>query len=273
MPKLLFIFCLLLIAAVLVACVYRSRIAEKQRAMDPAPAGETRPFNHAELDGLLQTYVNDKGKVDYAGLLADESKLDAYLRSLAEVDLSGLPDGDERMAFWINAYNACTLKGVLRHLPEDRAAWKDFSVKKTPGFWTTDTYVIAGEPLTLDFIEHKILRVKYDEPRVHFALVCASETCPILETRAFTGDSLSARLQTAAERFVNDPAHVRFNPDAGTLYVSKIFDWYARDFGGDTAAVLEFIAKYTQDPALASRLRESDVSVEYNVYDWSLNDR
>lgn len=273
MPKLLFISCLLFIAIALVACAYRSKVAARQRAMNPPPAAETKPFNHTELDGLLQAYVNDKGKVDYAGLLADEAKLDGYLRSLAEVDLSALPEGDERMAFWINAYNACTLKGVLRHLPEDRAAWEDFSVKKTPGFWTTDSYVIAGEPLTLDFIEHKILRVNYDEPRVHFALVCASETCPILETRAFTGNSLSERLQTAAERFVNDPAHVRFEPDTGTLCVSRIFDWYARDFGGDTAAVLEFIAKYTKDSALASRLRESGVSVEYNVYDWSLNDR
>lgn len=227
----------------------------------PAVAQET--LDHHILDDLLRQY-NHQGQVDYAGLKQEEAQLDAYLDALAKIDPLSLAD-DEQFAFYINAYNAWTIKLILTEYPGVESI-KDYgSLFKSP--WKKKFVNIKGEIVTLDHIEHDILRPQFRNPRVHFAINCAAKSCPPLYREAFVGKRLHAQLDDAARRFVNDG---RFNRlEGNTLYVSSIFKWFKEDFNGD---IVGFFEEYAL-PELKEAISASRqlLKVKYLDYDWSLN--
>ena len=236
-------------------------------------AGPVQAFDHthAALDQVLRAHVSG-GSVSYGALAADRGGLDAYLDSIAGAssgDIAGFSRG-EAMAFWINAYNALTLKVILDHGPVA-------SIRDIDGAWDGIRHDVAGRSLTLNEIEHQILRKHYPDARLHMVLVCAARSCPKLYAGAFTPDNLEQRLDAASTGFVGDPARNRFEADRGELAVSRIFEWYGTDFvkqyasasNGDdaSAGIRGFFATYLDDPAAGA----GAVTVSYLDYDWSLN--
>ena len=194
----------------------------------PAALCAASPFDHGSFDQVLQEYVDDQGLVLYAALAKDRAQLDSYVDSLGlyspETHPDRFPTREHELAYWINAYNAFTLRGVIDAYPI--ASVKDaFALS---GFFNRQTFVAGGQEMTLDHIENKIIRPTYQEPRIHFAVNCAALSCPQLENRAFTAPDLDARLERALTRFAQDPNHVRLQ--GKKLHLSKILDWYGEDF-------------------------------------------
>jgi len=210
---------------------------------------------------LLGKYVKD-GQVDYAGLKREEARLDEYLKLLEKTDSKSLSRSDQ-FAFYINAYNAWTIKLILTAYPGVKSIKDIGSIFRSP--WKKKIARLDGQILTLDNIEHDIMRPRFKDPRIHFAVNCASKGCPPLRPEPYRGDMLEAQLDQMTRLFINDPSRNRF--EKNTLYVSSIFKWYSEDFGGDTA---EFVFKYAEGK-LKEKLKGKSVRVEYLDYDWSLN--
>ena len=238
--------------------------------------------DHAVFDRVLERYLHGSF-VDYAGLKADAGDLEEYLASLGATDTSALANAtrSDQLAFWINAYNACTLYLVISHYPIQRAGFPGSIVKSLAGVpgnsirqisdtWTRRFCSVAGHALALDEIEHEIIR-PMGEPRIHFAVNCASRSCPVLAPRAYRGTELGRQLDAAVRRFVADTAQYRFERgDPPVLRLGKVLDWYAEDF---TAAggVVEFLLPYL--PAdHAAALSAANPRVSHRHYDWTLND-
>jgi hypothetical protein len=214
---------------------------------------------------LLGRYVHD-GQVDYAGLKKEEARLDLYLESLEKTD-TGLLSPRDQFAFYINAYNAWTLKLILGAYPGITSIKDLGSVFKSP--WKIKIARIDGDVITLDDIEHAILRPRFKDPRIHFAVNCASRSCPVLGSEPYLGDILDRQLDGATRRFINDPRHNRLEGD--TLYVSSIFKWYAGDFDND---IVGFFIRFSDGkPAQALTGNRTGVKIRYLDYDWSLNGR
>ncbi len=212
---------------------------------------------------LLKAYVKN-GVVDYRGFKNDEAKLDRYLDVLAKTHTKTL-SFNEQFAFYINAYNAWTIKLVLSDYPGIKSIRDLGSLFKSP--WDIKIARLDGKKLTLDNIEHDILRPRFKDPRVHFAVNCASKSCPPLLSEPYRGEVLDRQLNRVTGAFINDPARNRL--EGSTLYVSKIFDWYKEDFNDD---IVGFFLQYAKGDML-KRLKEKgrDIEIEYLDYDWSLN--
>jgi len=239
-------------------------------------SGSAETVNHAAWDQILKTYVkpgaDGLNRVDYAALKAkDLPSLRAYIQSLEEIDPKRL-DRNEQFALLANLYNAKTLEIVASHYPVKSV--KDISLggglvaALTGGPWKAKVVEIKGVPLSLDDIEHGILRPTFKDPRVHYAVNCASIGCPNLRTEAFTGAKLDEQLELAAKDYVNSPRGVRFAN--GGPVVSSIYVWFAEDFGGTDQAVLDHLRKYAE-PNLRKRLATVK-SIGKDEYDWGLND-
>lgn len=214
----------------------------------------TGPPDHAAFDALLRAHVNDNGMVDYAKLKNNEDQLDAYLRTLAADAPDGRWNRNEKLAYWINAYNAFTLKLILDHYPVK-------SITNIDGGkpWAKKWIELEGDTYSLNQIEHDIIRPRFNEPRIHFALVCAAKSCPPLANRAYTAKNLDRMLITQTRAFLRNP---EFNQTSGeTLRVSKLFDWYAEDFGD----VKTYLNQYLPTPVAA------DAELRFMDYDWNLN--
>ncbi len=243
----------------------------------PPAAHAALDLRHGAWTALLAKHVKrvdgrgSASRVDYAAFARDRGALEGYLAQLARVspqEYEALPRAD-RMAFWINAYNAGTIALILTEYPR-HASIKDYgSLLRSP--WQKPFIRLLGETLSLDEIEHERLRGPrgFGEPRVHFAVNCASISCPMLREEAFVGARLDAQLEEQAVRFLSDRSRNRFEPEHGRLALSAIFDWYGDDFaGGDLP---RFLARYagalgTTAPALAR------AEVAFLDYDWRLND-
>jgi hypothetical protein len=219
--------------------------------------------DHGVYAGLLDRHVKN-GMVDYRGFQQDEAILDRYLDTLAAVDPATLSP-DEQFAFYTNAYNAWTIKLILSRYPEIRSIRELGSLFRSP--WKKKIARINGELLTLDQIEHDILRKQFKDPRVHFAVNCASKGCPPLRDEPFTGNRLDSQLNQAAADFINAPRFNRLEGDI--LYISKIFDWFSEDFDDD---IIDTIIQFADAP-LRDRLEKNRarIRVKYLDYDWSLN--
>jgi len=210
-------------------------------------------------------YVQN-GVVDYAGFKKDEKKLDQYLKFFESTEVGKLAR-NEQMAFYINAYNAWTIKLILSGYPGVE------SIKDLGGFfsgpWKKEFVRINDKVVTLDHIEHEILRPTFKDPRVHFAVNCASKGCPPLIAEPYDGSRLDEQLNRSARKFINDPERNYLTDDK--LYVSKIFKWFAEDFNKD---VIGFFIQYADDP-LKKQLQEQQdrIKIKYLDYDWSLNGR
>ena len=240
----------------------------------------TAEFDHGVYEALLKEHVNDIGKVDYDGFIKDRAKLDAYLDALGKADPSAFASDNERNAFYINAYNAFTIRDVL-----DDVYQKTDSVKKVDGFWDTKKHRIGGQDLTLDAIEKTSRNFK--DPRVHFAVNCASSSCPKLQRFAFTGAKLNEQFEQITKDFLSDDVRgLKIDREKNKVWISRIFSWYAGDFTGDTSSVgflKGFIkSKFTASagvnfivgkvsPETAQYFKEKKPDFDYLEYDWTLN--
>jgi len=236
-------------------------------AASPLPA-QSR-FDQAPFDRLLRDHVSD-GAVDYDAF-ATSRVFPAYLDSYAAFDPAGLGP-PERLAFWINAYNALTIDLINRH--QERR-----SIRKIGGPWDIRFIRIGGRTYSLDDIEHEIIRKEFREPRIHFALVCAAKGCPPLRAEAYRGADLEAQLDDQALTFLTrTPSKNRVDVARRTAHLSPIFKFrdYERDFGGTKASIGKFVAGYLRRAGLAAEaalLETGDFSLKYTDYDWSLNGR
>jgi hypothetical protein len=227
--------------------------------------------SHGAFDSLLgrRARASRDGvvRVDYAGWkasAADRGALKAYIASLVRLSPLTLTR-PEQFALWANLYNAVTIDVVLEAWPV--RSIRDIRSGLVAGPWRRKLVTIGGVELSLDDIEHNIMRKGWSEPRVHYAVNCASYSCPNLPLRAFRGATLGPALDAAARDYVNSPRGVTF--DGEVLVVSSIYKWYAADFGGSDARVIAHLARYADAP-LKARLQAA-TRIGRDTYDWSLN--
>ena len=249
---------------------------------------------HSKFDGLLKNYV-ESGKVDYKGFIDSREEFDNYLQSLGNINEQEYENWSDKqkLAFWINAYNAFTIKAIIDNYPIRRSftfigifyAPKN-SILQIPGVWKRLKFRAVERDVTLDQIEHEILRVQFEDARIHAAINCASIGCPDLMAAAYTADVLDTQLDEASVSFVNNTNKgVRISPDGRTVRVSKIFKWFGEDFyqsynsenfsnrrRRDNGA-LGFIVVYTQDEQAKKIIQSNEFKLKHLYYDWSLNER
>jgi len=230
-------------------------VAAPKTAPSSQKSAPASPPNHEAWDKLLRQYVSAAGKVNYAGLKKDGAKLDAYLKMLSENSPQASWSRGEKMAFWINAYNANTVKLIVDNYPVS-------SITKLHGGnpWKVEWVKIGGKTYSLDFIENGILRPQFKDARIHFAVNCAAKSCPPLLNRAWTASTLESNFQSRAKAFINNPAFNKIG--AKEVQVSKIFEWYAADFGN----LISFLNKYS-----ATQIKPN-TTVKYLEYNWALNE-
>lgn len=241
-----------------------------------AAPGSTATIDHSQWDKLLKIYVKPSSdglnRVDYAAFKsAGQADLKLYIRGLEAVDPQTL-DRPEQFALLANLYNAKTIDIVLDKYPvksiKDISLGGGLFASISGGPWKAKVLKLKGVELSLDDIEHGILRPVFKDPRVHYAVNCASVGCPNLGTEAFTGAKLSAQLDAGASAFINHPRGASVS--GGGLAVSSIYNWFQADFGGSEQGVISHLKKYA-GPDLAAKL-QSISSVNKHQYDWSLND-
>jgi hypothetical protein len=235
--------------------------------MLPLFAQADSPPSHAIWDGLLKKYVNGQGLVDYKGLKHDGALLDQYLDLLSHKSPTSTWSVNEKMAYWINAYNAFTVKLILNHYPvksiKDIGLAVQIPFINTP--WTEKFFTIGGAKMSLDNIEHGTLRQQFTDPRIHFALVCAARSCPRLRNEAYTSTRLAEQLNEQGVYFLNDPTKNAITPGRASL--SKLFDWYSGDFEKNSRSIVYWVNRYSQTKINA------DTPISYLDYDWRLNEQ
>lgn len=253
-----------------VASAPKAELWERWNAHDVQSAGTV---DHSAWDRLLQSYVVTSSdgihRVRYGAVTSDDrGRLSLYLSDLQRTAVSGLRR-DEQRAYWINLYNAFTVKLIIDRYPV--RSIRDIDI--TPGIlsdgpWGAKLIKVEDQTLSLDDIEHRILRPIWPDPRNHYAVNCASLGCPDLPPRAFTAVNTEAMLDASARAYVNHPRGVRV--DSGHLRVSSIYDWFESDFGGSATGVIAHLRRYAQPP-LAEALAAIS-KIKGHDYDWALND-
>ncbi len=231
-----------------------------------SPESVAKPISHEIWDGLLKKHVSSAGFVDYGGFKDDQAKLSAYLKLVSENAPAKDWSTNEKLAYWINAYNAFTVQLILDNAKSNIKSIKDIgsSIKipfvNTP--WDVKFIKIGGEEMDLNNIEHGIIRKQFNEPRIHFALVCAAKSCPPLRNEAFVASRLSAQLDDQGKKFINDS--YKNEVSANSMNISKLFNWYGGDFK-KSDPILNWINRYANTKAKPS------AKVSYKDYNWSLN--
>jgi hypothetical protein len=235
-------------------------------------------FSYDSFAALLESAVDDDGLVDYVLLKKRSGELDAFAEQLAQLKPAIYKEWNKRaqLAFWINAYNALTLKLIVDRYPVK-------SIRDIPGAWEKVIFTVAGEKLTLDTIEHSIIREQFNEPRIHVALVCAAVSCPPLRREPFVAEKLEEQLADQSRRFLESGAGMRIDNEKGVISLSAIFDWFGEDFKkGDRddgsfegyndieSALLHFIGRNVDD-TIRKLLPTRVWKIKYHDYDWSLN--
>ena len=288
-PAFRFAPCGLRTAALLVAgCLWLAGCTE-------APPPSMAPFDHrhALLDQVLQKHVAN-GLVNYRALQADQDTLNRYLQSLAAADPKSYESWtrQQKLAFWINAYNAYTLRTIVDHYPVTRSIFADplrrypaDSIRQIPGVWGWRWWPALSGKYTLDHMDHVILRKELKEPRIHFVLVCASIGCPLLESRAFDAEHLESRLDQAAVNYLYRDRKVRIDRVQNTVRLPQIFNWFAGDFTPDIETAV-FFERYPREaigpltwvyryanPEDRDFLRQGKFELAYLEYDWALNEK
>ena len=228
-----------------------------------AGTASAEDFDHSRLDALLKRHVSEAGVVDYRAIRKDVAELDRYLAALGSARFSELSK-DARLAFWINAYNAFTLKLITDHPGVD-------SIMDIPKNrrWKGRKWKLPTGEFTLDEIEHELIRKKYAEPRIHFALNCASHSCPVLRREAYTAAKLERQLEEQTRQSHQDKRWFSFDAKKNRVRLSKVYEWFRGDFK-TAGGVLRFAARYS--PELAKALADGKKPrVSYIDWDWSLN--
>lgn len=238
--------------------------------------------SYSAYDGLLKKYVSPQGRVDYSSLEADPSELEQFLENVADLPRAQFDawPTSRQLTFLINIYNAATLKLIIDHYPVD-------SIKEIGGFfrgpWDQSFIKLFGTTVTLNHLEHDILRKQYQEPRIHMALVCAAKGCPPLRNEAYTAEKLDKQLEDQSFRYLASGAGLRIDRRKNVVYVSSIFKWYGADFRSIYApargfdglnpterALANFCSRYLS-PEDADYLEKGGYDIKYLEYDWALN--
>ncbi len=235
---------------------------------------------------VLNRYVDEQGLVNYQGLKADRAQLDSFIESLATIKGYQNWDDNQKIAFWCNAYNAITLQVIIDNYPikptfPARLKYPANSIRQIPGVWSKLNFNIMGRDLTLDDIEHNILRPQFKEPRIHMAIVCASRGCARLRNEPYAGDKLEQQLADQCRLFFADPD--KFRISGGEVGISPYFKWFGQDFiekyddparlkdqPANIRAALNLAMDYTGQ---ADYLLNGTYRVIFQEYDWSLNEQ
>ena len=235
-------------------------------------AQEPQVFDHSLFDGLLRNHVTSEGMVDYDAF-GSSPDFQAYLSALAEAPINSLSE-HERLALWINAYNAYTIELVNQH--DERESIRN--INKTLGLfggkgpWKERMARVGGKDWTLDEVEQEIIRKEFTEPRIHFALVCAALGCPPLRAEAYTGDRLDEQLQDQGRLFVAEsPGKNEVDMQKEEVRLSRIFDWYEEDFPKGAKGLGPFLAQYLPPGPEKEFLVRGEFQIKHTDYDWSLN--
>jgi hypothetical protein len=232
------------------------------------------PFSHEKFNSVLKAHLKD-GLVNYTSLKIDK-ELDAYLDELNKADIKLLGSREEKIAFWINAYNAYTLKLVADNYPvksiRSISPLGNNILAALAGPWSKEFCKVGGKIYSLNQIEHEILRGEYKEVRVHFAVNCASISCPVLREEAYHGEKINSQLDDQAKRFLSDSSRNRWDPAKRTFYISKIFDWYQDDFVKASGSLEKYLAPFFVGDAKAALL-SGKAEIEYLEYNWNLNEQ
>lgn len=230
-----------------------------------SPISDMAPISHETFDLLLKKYVSDKGFVNYAGFRKEQKEFSKYQDLISNNAPASNWSKNEKLAYWINAYNAFTIQLILDNAEQNITSIKDIGSKikipfvNTP--WDVKFIAIGGKKMDLNYIEHGIIRKEFKEPRIHFALVCAAKSCPPLRNEAFTAGRLDAQLNSQAEKFINDNS--KNSVSANSAEISKIFDWYGMDF--KPLPLIEVLNKY------AKTKMSKKGKITFKTYDWTLN--
>jgi len=220
---------------------------------------------HKAWNELLHAYVKN-GRVDYKGLVREKDKLHTYCKLLSSTPPTAAWSRNAKLAFWINTYNAFTVQLIVDNYPVKSI--KDLnpslSVPLVHTVWTSTKFMIGDKEYSLDDVENKVLRGEFKEPRIHFAINCASMSCPPLRNEAFTEDRVQAQLDDQARLFITDPRYTQIQKTNADL--SKIFSWYSGDFETH-GTLIDFINRYSKVKM------DADAKLSYMDYDWSLNEQ
>lgn len=233
----------------------------------PTPAPDASGVDHNLWDYLLKTYVAD-GLIDYDGMGRDYL-FRTYLRQLGQCDLSKLTTTSDRLALMCNAYNAFVVNGVITHKVDKSVL--DFDADGT-GFFDLKEHILGGKTISLNHLEHQVIRKVFAEPRIHVALVCAARSCPAIRPEAYIGTRIEKQLADQASLFANNPRYVRAD-EQGTVHLNPILQWYGEDWKND-GGYLAWLATLADDPALTralSQAADQQAPVKWNTYDWTLN--
>lgn len=238
---------------------------------------ELRPydFTYQSYATILSEFVVGE-RIDYASLKEMRAPLDTLVESLASADLT-TATVEQQLAFYINAYNILTLRSIVDAYPVE-------SIKDIDGVWDKTRWTVGGDKLTLNDIEHEVLRKKFDEPRIHVAVNCASIGCPPLLDTPYYPDSLDAQLEFSSRRFASSSTHSRIDLEDGEVKLSAIFDWFGDDFvkryydansfpgvSKNENAALNFLSQHLDSMSVGSN-KNSKYDIGYIDYNWSLND-
>jgi len=231
-------------------------------------------IDHSSWDGLLKKYVDPRGGVNYGQWKANSSDvqlLNSYLDRLSTASLSIPSTRAAQLAYWINAYNAVTVAGILQEYPT--SSIRNHTAKLVGyNIWHDLLLKVDGRQLSLDTMEHKVLR-KMNEPRIHFAIVCASISCPRLRNEAYVHDKLDAQLTDNTKDFFANGRNFSYDPALRSFRLSAILDWFGSDFGSTQAAQLQAIAPYLPGPDSSKAAAQGQGRVSYLDYDWGLNEQ
>jgi hypothetical protein len=254
----------LLLTGLAVTCLLAFREPE---AAHTRVATATDPVSHALFDQLAKKHINEKGLVNYKGFKSDEKELKKYLDLLAKNPPTDKWSQEEQMAYWINAYNANTVQLILEHYPVKSI--KDIGSKIKVPFvntpWDIKFIKVGSETYDLNRIEHGTLRKKFDDKRIHFALVCAARSCPRLRNEAYTAAKLNAQLDDQGSDFMNNPTKNAITAKKASL--SKYFDWYKGDWKDDNKSVEFWVNKYSKTKI------NQDTQISFLDYNWDLNEQ
>lgn len=282
MRKILFATAAIAIATAVASHLIRSEGNHPASLGNEAHAGTTAAgslvpldqIDHSVWNGLLNKYVDDDGMVNYAAWKAsasDTNALKQYLAALGRGDPAAATTKAGKLAFWINAYNALTVHGILQVYPT--SSIRNHTAKLIGyNIWKDLPLPVAGTEYSLDDIEHKILR-KLGEPRIHFAIVCASIGCPRLRNEAFRPQAVESQLADNARDFFSRKTNLQVDIPQREVHVSSILDWFGEDFGPTPQKALARLAEYVPDDAGRRMIEAGGFAVRYLEYDWNLNEQ
>ena len=247
-------------------------------------------FSYEKYYKLLKTYVDEKGKVNYRELKENKKEMQVFLDKLEKLEPENYQtwSDEEKISLWINAYNALTLKAILDHYPLKESSFRTRkyprnSIRQISGVWDKIKFPVMGKKITLDHIEHKILRKEFKEARIHMALVCAARGCPPLRQEPYKAEMLNDQFDDQTRRFLSEQNNFLIDKKQRLVYLSSLFKWYGKDFIGSyeptigfkrhkrhVRAALHFISLYLQEED-RKFLEEASYSIKYLNYDWTLN--